>query len=214
MKTCSSSASLAWMNPNVFITRAIEIPQTLEFVWNGWIKEMRKGTISTDSSARRHGGRTGVDHASIRNIWLSMEPFVSSLTATWLPFPQNWMNFTKLQIERILEFKFVFSFSGNKPYLQGERERMEKFYSHCCSWPLKIFHLRLKFHPRNLPLSLCLCFDSLSKRCNVFCSEWETGMTACVSTLLINNDQIHHSPVWKMTLQLTRWGKLFQCKHE
>lgn len=32
MKTCSSCASLAWMNLNVFITGAIEISQTLEFV--------------------------------------------------------------------------------------------------------------------------------------------------------------------------------------
>lgn len=32
------------------------------------------------------------------------------------------MNFTKTQIERILEFKFVFSFLGNNPSLQGRTE--------------------------------------------------------------------------------------------
>lgn len=171
---------------------------------------------------RRHGGRTGVDHASIRNIWLSMTPFVSPHTATWLSFLQNWMNFTKPQIEGILEFKFGFSFSGNKPNLQGREggEGDGEVYRHCCSWlslevvPLKLFHLRLKFHPGNLPVSLCLCFDSLSPPCNLFCLEWGTGMTASVSTQLINNDQIHHSLVWEVTLPLTRWGNLFRCKHE
>ena len=132
--------------------------------------------------------------------------------------PQNWMNF-KPQIERILEFKFGFSFSGNKPTPRGGGW-METFYSHCCRWrflevlPPNLFHLRLKFHPGNLPVSLCLCFDSLSARCNLFCPEWATGMTARVSTQLINNDQIHHPPVWAVTRLMTRWGNPFRCKHE
>lgn len=58
-----------------------------------------------------------------------MKPFVSPHTATWLSF-QNWKWIewiSPLQIERILEFKFGFSFIGNKPTLQWPREEIEKF---------------------------------------------------------------------------------------
>lgn len=119
----------------------------------------------------------------------------------------EWNEFHHCRLRGYWNLNLFFSFMGNIPTLQRGREGMEKFAAGFLLKvvvPLKLFHLCLTFHPGNLPVSLCLCFDSLSMLCNLFCSERGTGMTARVSTQLINNDQIHHSPVWEVTLLLTR----------
>lgn len=63
---------------------------------------------------------------------------------------------------------------GTNPLCRGRRGRLKSLQlprpsrSHLFKL---FFHLHLKFHPGWLPVSLCLCFDSLSVSCNVFCSE-------------------------------------------
>ena len=68
--------------------------------------------------------------------------------------------------------------------------------------------------PWSLSVSLCLCFDGLSTPIIYsVLSEWP-GWQHCVSTLLINNDQIHHSPQLENDIVLTCQCSLFLWNFE
>lgn len=147
------------------------------------------------------------------------------LTETWLSFPKTWMNFSEPQIEDgkkegMIEFKiFPLFLWGTISACRGEEVcnpllQLPLFSLAEVEPPIGYSTCTLNLALEISPASSCLCFDFLSAPGNLFCSEWETGMSARVSARLINNDRIYHSAVCEVTLLVTRWGNLFHSNHE
>lgn len=185
-----------------------------------WMKEIKNGLLI--SLAQRHGGRTGVDHAGIGNISLSTKPFVSQKPDYHSPKPE-WISASRrsrLGGGRGWWDVNVSSVSlGNSLSLQGWRSLQPA--AAAAPFSLSEVEPPIGYSTCALNLALqislaspCLCFDFLSAPCNLFCSEWETGMSARVSARLINNDRIYHFAVCEVTLLVTRWGNLFHSNHE
>ena len=170
---------------------------------------MRQAREDLDGRLCLGAWREGDMDASITNIWLSVRPSCSTAACNLIIsagieciLPSRWLR-------EYWNWKLVLYLNQPKHVVRGNGHNALAFsFSLFFSSPHGGFSnsahiLNCTQNPWSLSVSLCLCFDGLSTPIiYLVLSEWP-GWQPCVSTLLINNDQIHHSPRLENDIVLT-----------
>lgn len=173
-------------SPDVFLTGSIGISQARSnYDKSKWWRKKWSQLINLF----RHSGKMGTRHASIYNF-CCQEP----LRVAWL---FSFLIITFCCKVWDLNLILVWDLGGKKNKKKTKNARGRRGLQPLLQLvsvevaTLKLFHLRLKFHPGNCPVNPCLCSGIPVKACNLFCSAWWPKITClCPFSLSIMTEFI------------------------